>query len=224
MVKGWAGFDNRSIYFWRLPRRPEPGRFGGVLASAADMNAPRLFLLSLAALALAGCQSSTAPAAPSPTPTPKPPPNLSKPTRQALHEKLDDAKAVYHVGCHDEEKASCKDPTRICGGGVEGEMKSALKKGEIIVEWEAPRETWAKNEGVLDHYWMVKPDGSGTYFYLLPSPDDIQTDCGNGEYCGWHKEEFAAGTLFAGGKFHFTPHKGTEIADLKFCPPPPPQP
>lgn len=188
----------------------------------------RIPLVILVAASLAACTtgSSSTAASPSPsaTPRPAPTPNRSHPIKAELNDLLDKAPTVYHTGCRDEEKASCKDSTRTCGGNVEAQMKAALgKKKTIAVEWEAPRETWAKNEGVLDHYWFVKPDGSGSYYYLLPSPDDVQTDCG-GEYCGWHKEDFAAGALFAKGKFHFTPHKGKEIADLKFCPPAPPQP
>lgn len=173
---------------------------------------------------LAGCQSGPAtPAATSPTPTPKPTPNMSRPIKQELNDRLDKASTIFHAGCRDEEKASCKDPSRTCTKGIASAMKSAVAKKEIAVEWEAPRETWAKNEGVLDHYWFVNADGSGTYYYLLPSPDDIQTDCGNGEYCGWHREAVTKAGLFSAGKFALTTHGGAPIADLDFCRPAPPQ-
>lgn len=186
------------------------------------MRTLTLVPLAAAALLLAACNTSSSAAAPSPTPKPAPTPNRSLPLKAELNDRLEKADKVFHVGCRDAEKSACKDAGRVCAAHPEGTMKALLKKKEIAVEWEAPRETWAKNEGVLEHYWFVKPDGSGDYYYLLPSPDDVQTDCG-GEYCGWHKDSLAAGALYAGGKFHFTPHKGTEIADLQHCPPPPKQ-
>ena len=174
---------------------------------------------------LAGCTSSgpAATPSPSPTPIPKPTPNLSRPIHEELKDRIEKAATVFHAGCQDPEKSSCKDSSRTCGKGIAAKIKAAATKKEAAVEWEAPRETWAKNEGVLDHYWFVKPDGSGTYYYLLPSPDDVQTDSGNGEYCGWHREEIAKGSLIAGGKVTLTPHGKPAIADLDFCPPAPPQ-
>ena len=179
-----------------------------------------ILLAAVPALLLAGCSNPT-PSASAAVAKPKATPNVSIPTHEELKDRLDKAATVYHAGCQDEEKSSCKDPTRTCRKGIEKVVKSALKK-EVAIEWEAPRETWDKNEGVLDHYWFVNADGSGDYYYLLPSPDDVQTDCG-GEYCGWHKETVAAGTLYSAGKLHLVPHKDKEIADLDFCPPPPKQ-
>ena len=182
-------------------------------------------LIAVAALAvslLAGCNAG--PAKPVATPTPPPPVSHTKEVRTEMRSRLADTKVIWHAGCRDPEKSSCADPTRICGTGAAKRIAAAAKKENVVIEWEAPRLTWAKNEGVLNHYWFVKPDGSGDYFFLIPSPDDIQTDCGNGKYCGWHKETFAAGTLLASGKLHLKPHDGKEeIADLDFCPEPPPQ-
>lgn len=148
----------------------------------------------------------------------------SRPIKLELNKRLEAATRVFHAGCRDAEKASCKLSDRVCGKGAERAIVRALAKGPAIVEWEAPRTTWEENAGVLSHYWFVNKDGSGTYYYLLPSPDDVQTDCGEGKYCGWHKEELAAGTLFAKAELHLTPARGTEIADLDHCPEPPPQP
>src|SRR6478609_3516174 len=185
----------------------------------------RLVLL-LALAALPACNSNSsgsgADASPSPSPQVFNVIALSRPVKAELNGKLEKAPKVFHIGCKDEEKASCKDASRVCGPQVEKEIKATLgakkKAASVVIEWEAPRETWQKNEGVLDHYWLVNPDGSGTYFYLLPSPDDVETNCG-GEYCGWHKDEAPAGTFFKDGKLHLTPHKGKEITDLQFCPP-----
>ncbi len=148
----------------------------------------------------------------------------SRPIKAELNKKLDEAAKVFHAGCRDPEKASCTLDNRVCADKIEKQMKGALAKGTVIVEWEEPRETWAENYAVLNHYWLVNKDGSGTYYWLIPSPDDVKTDCGNGMYCGWHKEDLAAGTLFADAKFHLTPYGKQPIADLDHCPEPPPQP
>ncbi len=186
------------------------------------MRAQLVHTIGLAlAVALAACSSPSTPPAEA-TPKPTSTPNRSRPIKMELNARLEKAEKVFHAGCRDDEKAACKDSTRVCVADPAKAMAKAIAKGPIVVEWEAPRETWAKNEGVLSHYWFVGTDGSGDYYYLLPSPDDVQTDCG-GKYCGWHKEEIGAAVLYTDGRFHLTPNGGTEIADLSFCPPPPPQ-
>ena len=118
--------------------------------------------------------------------------------------------------------------SRVCPADIaktEPTILAGLKKGPVAIEWEEPRVTWEKNEGVDAQYWFVKPDGSGTHYWRVPAPDDITIDCGNGVYCGWHKEEVAAGTLFASNRLMLTPSGAKEpLADLAQCPEPPPQP
>src|SRR5437867_3018537 len=96
-------------------------------------------------LLLAGCKNPTPTA--EAMPKPKATPNVSIPTHEELKDRLDKAAAVYHAGCQDEEKASCKDPSRTCKKGLAKVLKSVLGKKEVAIEWEAPRETWEKNEG-----------------------------------------------------------------------------
>lgn len=183
--------------------------------------------LSITATFTAGCTAGGAPAA---TPTPTPIVSLSREVKKELNGLLDKQDKVYHVGCRDEEKAACRDTTRVCPSdpAKAGDVAlAAAKKGPVAIEWEEPRTTWEKNEGVDAQYWFTKPDGSGTHYWRVPAPDDneLAIDCGNGVYCGWHKKDHPAGTLLAGGKLLLTPRDAKEpIADLGHCTPPPPQP
>ena len=64
----------------------------------------------------------------------------SRPIKMELNKKLETATRVFHAGCQDSEKASCKLSDRVCGKGAERAIARALAKGPAIVEWEAPRE------------------------------------------------------------------------------------
>ena len=174
---------------------------------------------------IAGCNTSSASIPPA---TPAPVVSKSREVRKELNTRLEEQDKVFHVGCRDEEKGACMDTSRVCptdpkkAGAV---VTAAAKKGPVAIEWEEPRVTWEKNEGVDSQYWFVKPDGSGTHYWRVPAPDDTTIDCGNGVYCGWHKADHAAGTLVAGGALALTPRGATApIADLGHCPEPPPQP
>lgn len=180
---------------------------------------------SFLSLAAAGCNSSNASVG---TPTPAPVVSKSREVRKELNELLEKSDRVFHAGCRDEEKGACMDTSRVCpadGKKIASLAVTAAKKAPIAIEWEEPRVTWEKNEGVDSQYWFVKPDGSGTHYYRVAGPTDIAVDCGNGVYCGWHKVELAAGTLLANGALTLTPRDAKEaLADLSACPEPPPQP
>lgn len=182
-------------------------------------------LAALFLLSLAGCSNSSASNA---TPTPAPVVSHSREVRKELNELLEKSDKVFHAGCRDEEKGACMDTSRVCpadGKKIASLAVSAAKKSAIAIEWEEPRVTWEKNEGVDSQYWFVKPDGSGTHYYRVAGPTDIAVDCGNGVYCGWHKAELGAGTLLANNALTLTPRDAKEaLADLASCPPPPEQP
>ena len=179
-------------------------------------------------LASAGCNSAATQE--DATPTPQKVVSHSREVRKDLNERLENENRVFHAGCRDDEKAACMDTTRVCPddpGRVEGMILATLKKRKkaVAIEWEEPRVTWEKNEGVDAQYWFVNPDGSGTHFWRVPGPDDLTIDCGNGVYCGWHKADHAAGSLLVDGKLSLVPRDAKEpIADLAHCPEPPPQP
>src|SRR2546430_16835349 len=118
-------------------------------------------LALLASLLLAGCSTTSAKSAPPEKPAP---PNLSPQVRTEMRGWLDKQDPIFHLGCKDEEKASCQDPRRYCGADVAKRLAATLGKGkEVAVEWEEPRETWMKNEGVLDQYWRIRPDRSAVH-------------------------------------------------------------
>lgn len=187
----------------------------------------RYFIALLTLAFLGGCTSGSSNTA-APTPTAVPIVSKSREVRKELNERLEGSNKVYHAGCRDEEKGACMDTSRVCPSNVSKTgaiVTAAAKKGAIAIEWEEPRLTWEKNEGVDAQYWFTKPDGSGTHYWRVPGPTDIAIDCGNGVYCGWHKKDHPAGTLLAGGALTLTPRDATEpIADLSACPEPPPQP
>ena len=185
-----------------------------------------LLSASFLSFALAGCEGNGATAAA--TPTPAPIVSKSREVRKELNERLEASDKVYHAGCRDEEKGACMDTSRVCPADVKKTaaiVTAAAKKAPIAIEWEEPRATWEKNEGVDAQYWFTKPDGSGSHYYRIAGPTDIAVDCGNGLYCGWHKAEHPAGTLLAANGLTLTPRDAKEaIADLSACPEPPPQP
>jgi len=185
----------------------------------------RYALAVLSVFSLVGCSGSSASNA---TPTPVPVISKSREVRKELNELLEKSDKVFHAGCRDEEKGACMDTSRVCPADAKkiGALAiAAAKKAVVAIEWEEPRVTWEKNEGVDSQYWFVKPDGSGTHYYRVAGPTDIAIDCGNGVYCGWHKVEHAAGTLLANGALSLTPRDSKEaIADLAACPKPPDQP
>ena len=187
-----------------------------------------LVAVSLVSLASAGCSNSNATNAAAATPTGTPMVSKSREVRKELNELLEKSDKVYHVGCKDEEKGACMDASRVCftdAKKVGPTVLAAAKKAPIAIEWEEPRVTWEKNEGVDAQYWFTKPDGSGTHYWRIAGPTDIAIDCGNGLYCGWHKTELPAGTLIASAGLQLTPRDAKEpIADLAACPEPPPQP
>lgn len=185
-----------------------------------------LVTASFLLLAAAGCSSSSSSA--NATPTPAPIVSKSREVRKELNELLEKSDKVFHAGCRDEEKGACMDTSRVCPADLKKTgaiVNAAAKKGPIAIEWEEPRVTWEKNEGVDAQYWFTKPDGSGTHYFRIAGPTDIAIDCGNGNYCGWHKKEHPAGTLLAANGLTLTPRDAKEaIADLSACPEPPPQP
>lgn len=180
-------------------------------------------LLSATGFLLTAACDRGGPAAPS-TPTPTPIKSMSRPIKIELDKRVEAADPLFHAGCRDEEKSACRYGDAICAKNVEARMRSAVAKKAIAVEWEEPRLTWNTIYGATNQYWFVNKDGSGTHYWLVPSPDETTKVCGE-TWCGWHKEDVEEGTLLADGKFHLKPYGADEpISDMNFCPDPPPQP
>lgn len=91
------------------------------------------------------------------------------------------AEAIYHFGC---EPDDCQyQENLVCGESSRSRLEERLRAGEKAT---AQQTLESVRGGYPERYWVVRPDGSGTFFRNSVGSDVA----GEGPSCRTHREEF----------------------------------